>query len=305
MSDSPQRWLELSGSVGRDGVEAAEDGLLAAGALSVTLADAADAPVLEPGPGETPLWPRVTVTGLFDATRDPLELVAAVSAAVPEVDWALRSVADREWTREWMRDFRPMRFGERLWVVPSGMEAPGNGVVVRLDPGLAFGTGTHPTTALCLEWLDGLARTPPGLAGKLVLDYGTGSGVLAIAALRLGAERAVAVDNDPQALLATRENARANGVAGRIEACTPAQADRALGGRKPDLLVANILAGVLARLAPELAALVAPRGRIALSGILAGQEGPVQDAFRPWFDMGAPASRSGWLRLDGRRTEDG
>jgi len=275
-------WLQahvLTDPAHAPGVEAA---LEAAGAVSVTLLDAEDQPVLEPAPGQTPLWPHVQVTGLFDDADGATALQDQLRTALgPALRDAIRiePLADQVWERTWLDHFHPMRFGRRLWVVPGGQTAElGTGdVAVELDPGLAFGTGTHPTTALCLEWLDGL-----DLAGQRVIDVGCGSGILAIAALRLGAAHAVAIDHDPQAVLATRENAARNGVAERLTV---------LGADSPsppsaDVVVANILAGTLIELAPRITALVAPGGRLALSGILADQaEGVLAAYCRP---VGAP-----------------
>lgn len=298
-------WLEISATVAREHAGRAEDALFGAGALSVTFRDAGDAPVLEPAPGETPLWPVLDIIGLFDGAADPLRALAAVDALHPAAAWRLGALADRAWEREWLRDFRPMRFGRRLAVVPSGMEAPADTVVVRLDPGLAFGTGTHPTTALCLEWLDGLASTGPDtpgpLQGALVIDYGCGSGILAIAAVKLGAAAAIAVDLDPQALVATRANAAMNGVAEVVQACAPEALDRALAGRRPHVLVANILAGPLQSLLPAFAARLPAGGRAALSGILVGQDAPLAQAAAHWFTLDPPATREDWVRLSGQR----
>lgn len=298
-------WLEVSAVVDRALADRAEELLFTAGALSVTFQDAADDPVLEPAPGETPLWPTLQVTGLFTGGTDPLAVVAAVHEGIPGTEWHSSVLADRAWEREWLRDFRPLRFGRRLAVVPHGMTPPAGAVTVRLDPGLAFGTGTHPTTALCLEWLDGLATDPTGapapLAGALVVDYGCGSGILAIAALRLGAAQAIAIDLDPQALLATRANAAANDVAHQLQAGAPEQLAAMLAGRKADILVANILAGPLQQLLPEFAAALEPGGRLALSGILAGQETALAAAAESQFRLEAPALREDWVRLSGRR----
>ncbi|HUH00134.1 MAG TPA: 50S ribosomal protein L11 methyltransferase [Gammaproteobacteria bacterium] len=289
----------------RDQAAPAEVVLLAAGALAVTLQDAADRPVLEPAPGEMPLWPSVVITGLFAGDCDPLAVLAAVHDRIPGVHWRIASLAERAWEREWLRDFQPLRFGTRLAVVPVGMTPPAGAVVLRLDPGLAFGTGTHATTALCLEWLDALgapragARAP--LEGALALDYGCGSGILAIAALLLGAAEAVAVDIDPQALLATRANAEVNDVAARITACSPGELPAVLRGRKADILVANVLAAPLHALLPEFAALLEADGRMALSGILASQEVSLAAAAEPWFLLDRPATKEGWVRLSGRR----
>lgn len=302
-------WLELSATVDRALADRAEEGLFSAGALSVTFQDAADAPVLEPAPGETPLWPTLNVTGLFRGDADPLAILAALHASVPGAEWRVATLANRAWEREWLRDFRPLRFGRRLAVVPGGMAPPEGTIAVRLDPGLAFGTGTHPTTALCLEWLDGLAVPAPGerspLRDALVVDYGCGSGILAIAALRLGAATAIAVDLDAQALLATRTNAAANGVADRLQAGTPAELSAMLDGRKADILVANILAGPLQALLPRFAATLRAGGLLALSGILVGQELALMAAAEPLFDMDPPAMREDWVRLSGRRNAKG
>ncbi|HXE66994.1 MAG TPA: 50S ribosomal protein L11 methyltransferase, partial [Rhodanobacteraceae bacterium] len=210
---------------------------------------------------------------------------------------AFREVADRDWERAWMDRYQPMRFGRRLWIYPWNVEPPSDdreSTVVRLDPGLAFGTGTHPTTALCLEWLDGL-----DLADRTVIDYGCGSGVLAIAALKLGAARAIGVDNDPQALTATRDNAARNGVADRLRACLP---DEPQMDVQADVFVANILASPLSELAPLFASLCKPGAPFALSGILAGQETELLERYRDCgFSNLRTARREDWIRIDGMR----
>jgi ribosomal protein L11 methyltransferase len=272
-----------------------EEGCVELGAMAVSLGDAADHPILEPAPGETPLWPEVTLTALFGPEVDIRAAAASLSASLGLASGQLHieHVEDRAWEREWLKDFRPMRFGQRLWICPGGQAAPDpHATVIELDPGLAFGTGTHATTAMCLEWLDAV---PP--AGERVLDYGCGSGILALAALKLGASAAWAVDIDPQALLATRENALRNGLEGRL---TVQPADGPLPGRF-DVVLANILAGPLAELAPRLAELTAPGGRIVLAGLLDGQADPVAEAYAPWFDIGKFAAREGWTALTARR----
>lgn len=295
----------MSAEVAREAAETAEALLFAAGAVSVTLQDAADDPVLEPAPGETRLWPRLIITGLFDGATDPLEILAALHDRPPGTAWRIASLAGRVWEREWLRDFRPLRFGRRLAVVPTEMTPPPGSVVLRLDPGLAFGTGTHPTTALCLEWLDTLSTAAgdarPPLQGTLMLDYGCGSGILAIAALLLGAAEAIAVDLDPQALLATRSNAALNGVDARLSTCLPEGLSAALGPRRADILVANILAGPLESLLPEFANRLAAGGLIALSGILVGQEHALAAAAGTWFRLDPPALKDDWVRLSGQR----
>ncbi len=274
-----------------------EDALLAAGASSITLEDEGDDPVLEPLPGTTPLWPRVRLKALFDSDIDTDQLLLSLAAEFGEVLSQARfeTLADRAWEREWLKDFKPMRFGQRLWICPGGQiptaEQP-TAVMIELDPGLAFGTGTHPTTALCLEWLDAA-----NVAGKRVIDYGCGSGILAIAAAKLGAAHVSAVDIDPQALIATRDNAERNGVAHLI---TPQLVEGA-SLAPADILLANILAGPLESLAPTFASLVPAGGRLVLSGILRNQAEAVATTYAPWFDIAPAVVRDDWARLDGVR----
>lgn len=290
-------WLQVSIRIPRERSEAAERAFEAAGAVSVTLGDAEDHPVLEPAPGETPLWPEVVATGLFEADVDAQVVVTQLATALGLAQDAVTAVRleDQDWECAWMADFHPMRFGTRLWICPSSHPPPDpNAVNIDLDPGLAFGTGTHPTTALCLEWLD---AHPP--SGALVVDYGCGSGILAIAALKLGARRAWAVDIDPQALVATEANAAKNAIAPtNLYTVEP----QGLPPLKADLLMANILSGPLVELAPRLAALVRPGGRIVLSGILCEQAPAVLAAYEAWFAMRAPVERDGWVRLEGTKS---
>jgi ribosomal protein L11 methyltransferase len=278
-----------------------EEALFAVGAVAVTLADAADSPILEPKPGETPLWPTVQVTALFPVDIDRAALESALALLfgdhVTTFDW--RTVEDRVWEREWLKDFKPMRFGARLWVVPGGMALPAeagtDAVTLALDPGLAFGTGTHPTTAMCLRYLDGLGDR---LSGARVLDVGCGSGILAVAALRLGAARAIGVDIDPQAEIATRENAERNGVADRLvlRDATPPWPEGPY-----DFTLANILAGPLVELASDIAAATRPGGGVVLAGLLREQAAAVQAAYEPHFAMIEFATVDGWTCLAGRR----
>lgn len=287
-------WIEISLRVRREAVDEAEAALLRHGALAITLLDDADRPVLEPGPGETPLWPSVEVRGLFETTVDPAGVISGVQDIGRPDGIRWRTVEDRDWERAWMDRFRPMRFGRRLWIVPTGMaiEPSPDQVEISLDPGLAFGTGTHPTTALCLEWLDG-----QDLAGLRVVDYGCGSGVLGIAAARLGAEQVVCVDTDPQALEATAVNAERNGVAGRLS-CLPPESFRE---RRADAVLANILAAPLVELAPIIAGCALAGAPVVLSGLLAEQGGAVERAYRPWCERLGQSEKEGWLRLDLRR----
>ena len=281
------------------------------GALAVTMLDAnADTDnehaILEPGVGQTPLWDAITLTALFPHDADALLLLAALESFDPALDWsqaAFRNVEDQDWERAWMDQYAPLRFGARTWIVPWNHDLPTeagvpDAAVVRLDPGLAFGSGTHPTTSLCLQWLDALAADDE-LQGREVLDFGCGSGILALAALKLGAARAVGVDNDPQALTATRDNAWRNGVGDALEVFLP---DDEPPATYP-VVVANILASALDALAETLAARVAPGGRIALSGILDGQQAPLLQRYGAWFDELRVQVEGDWVRIDGRRTQ--
>ena len=270
------------------------------GAQSVTFSDAGDQPVLEPALGETPLWGDTRIAGLFQPDADLVALQQGLKTefgldALPA--HSISDLEDRAWEREWLRDFGPMQFGRRLWVLP-GDSVPGDegAVCVRLDPGLAFGTGTHATTAVCLEWLDSL-----DLCEKSFLDFGCGSGVLAIAALKLGCSDATAVDIDPQAIRATRENARINDVDDRLNATIDATGI----SKKFDIVVANILAAPLIELSESIIERTTADGFVALSGILSGQIDPVLEAYSPWIQFDRPLLREQggqtWARLSGRR----
>lgn len=279
------------------------------GALSVTMQDAHldaadEQAIFEPGVGETPLWQEMVLAALFPGDTDALLLLATLESFDPGLDWSgagFRKVDDQDWERVWMDQYVPLRFGTRTWIVPWNRELPddaqtGDTAIVRLDPGLAFGSGTHPTTSLCLQWLDALANDGL-LAGKPVLDFGCGSGILALAALKLGAVHASGIDNDPQALVATRDNADRNDVGERLDVFAPQDA--------PDttypVVVANILASALDALAETLAERTAPGGHIALSGILDGQQEELLRRFRPWFDQLRVAHEGDWVRIDGVR----
>ncbi|MGY1521950.1 50S ribosomal protein L11 methyltransferase [Luteimonas sp. A482] len=279
------------------------------GALAVTMLDAdAETPdehaILEPGVGETPLWQAISLSALFPHDADALLLLAALEAFDPGLDWSgagFRKVEDQDWERAWMDQYAPLRFGSRTFIVPWNHELPDDArgddaAVVRLDPGLAFGSGTHATTSLCLQWLDALG-VDGLLRGATVLDFGCGSGILALAALKLGAARAVGIDNDPQALIATADNAQRNEVAQALDVFEPGKAPR----EAYPVVVANILASALDTLAPELAARTAPGGRIALSGILDGQQEPLLQRYGEWFDALAVAQEGDWIRIDGIR----
>ena len=270
------------------------------GAKAVTLTDAGDLAVLEPAPGETPLWQNTRITGLFDADLDveALKQDLKLSLSIDRLPaHRLVPLYDRAWEREWLEDFQPMRFGNRLWICPGGMSVDAvDAVIVELDPGLAFGTGSHATTALCLEWLDGLELT-----GKSVLDYGCGSGILAIAALKLGASRVLGIDIDPQAIAASERNAIRNGVAARLDLVTAS----AGVDEQYDFVVANILAGSLIDLASTIAAAVRANGKLTLSGVLAEQVERVTTAYAQWFEFDEPALKpqdgQTWARLTGKK----
>ncbi|MBT8077903.1 MAG: 50S ribosomal protein L11 methyltransferase [Gammaproteobacteria bacterium] len=277
--------------------ERVEDVFARNGANAITFSDAGDDPVFEPAPGETPLWRATRITGLFQADADLTalrnDLLQDLSlAALPA--HRIEVLEDRAWEREWLKDFRPMRFGEHLWICPSGFEIDDpQATVIMLDPGLAFGTGTHATTALCLEWLDGIS-----VENRSVLDYGCGSGVLAIAALLSGASHATGLDIDRQALVASRQNAVVNGV---VESFSVIQ-DAAKLDARYDVVLANILAGTLIEHAAEISQQLAHGGQIALSGILEEQIDAVADAYGPWIAFGPVTTRDGWACLTGTRS---
>lgn len=296
MSTAGAGWRELHLLASAEACEAWAEALVAAGALAVTFTDAGDQAILEPPPGETPLWERVCVTGLFAAETDPervLLALAAGPAALPSGRWT--ELGERPWAELWQAHFQPRHCGGRLWICPSWCDPPDpHAVNLRLDPGLAFGTGDHPTTALCLEWL-----ADRRLRDMRVLDYGCGSGILAIAACLLGADRATAIDLDPQALAATRSNADRNRIgADRLAVALPEQF---AAGADQDIILANILANPLIALAPRFAEAAAPGASLCLSGILASQTEAVATAFRPWFTLEPATLRDGWARLAGAR----
>jgi ribosomal protein L11 methyltransferase len=302
--DTPHSCYEIEFPLGGLDAEAVEAALLEIGASSITFVDRGDEPVLEPQPGEIRLWSDTLVRALFEtsagASRDAavaalrqIGYLAASLGAQITATARVRAVAEREWERVWLADWKSMRFGRRLWVCPTAAAAPEgpNAVVVRLDPGLAFGTGTHPTTALCLQILDSLP-----LSGRLVIDYGCGSGILGIAALKMGAAHVIAVDLDPQALLATRDNAIRNGVSASLETQgVPAAL------RPAEYVVANILAGPLIELAPILRPACAVGGQLLLSGLLKTQAYAVKAAYASGFDMVQTVGRDEWCCIQARK----
>ncbi len=312
-------FLELSFIVRLEHQPSVEEALEELHSLSITLRDAdAETPdeqaIFEPGVGELPLWRTITLNALFDEHVDRRGLTEALGELLPWLEpeqLSFNEVADQDWERAWMDQFKPMPFGRRLWIYPWNIEPPGEDdtvggssascppgtsasmrVVVRLDPGLAFGSGTHPTTALCLEWLDGM-----DLVGKTVTDFGCGSGILAIAALKLGASFAVGVDNDPQALIASADNAERNGVSDQLTLFLPEDVDAS----PADIFIANILAGPLSELAPTFALAARPGAPFAISGILAGQQDELLQRYGEWFEDLQIATREEWVCISGRR----
>jgi len=289
-------WVQLTVQINGKEAEPVEDLLLALGASALTLVDDADQPLFEPPPGTTPIWEDTRIIGLFDAAADMDLIVAALKTnldVTPFPQCRIEALEDKDWVRECMDSFKPMCFGKRLWVCPSWLTPPDpDAINMLLDPGLAFGTGTHQTTALCLKWLDA-----QDLEGKTLIDYGCGSGILAIAGALLGAKKVYCVDNDPQALLATQQNAERNNISEKIDVFSP----ETLPALEVDFLIANILAGPLMELAPKLAQLVKSGGNIALSGILAAQSGMVAASYQPTFTLLPPTQDEDWIRLNGTK----
>ena len=292
-------WVQLTLSSSPENSEFLEDMLLLCGAGAVSMLDGADQPVFEPIKGTTPLWQDTQVMGLFEADTDGDALLdylgngwQAAFANTPFPNYKLEILEDKDWERQWMDRFEPLQFGSRLWVCPSWKPVPDPMAVnLMLDPGLAFGTGSHPTTALCLQWI-----AEQDWQGKTVIDYGCGSGILAIGTILMGAERVLGVDNDTQALTATKDNAQRNGIAAQaipvfLPEDTPQEA--------VDVMLANILAGPLIEMAAHLAELTKVRGLITLSGILEHQADAVVEAYSPWFDMHTVVSKDEWVRIDG------
>ncbi|MFQ2015958.1 50S ribosomal protein L11 methyltransferase [Aeromonas veronii] len=288
-------WIQIRINATAKTADKVSNMLLGRGAQAVTFMDAKDVPVYEPMPGETPLWGETEVMGLFDAETDPAPTIAFFQQIFGEnVGYKVEQLEDKDWVREWMDHFHPMQFGKRLWICPSWRDVPNpDAVNVMLDPGLAFGTGTHPTTALCLQWLDGL-----DLTGKTVVDFGCGSGILGIAALKLGAARVIGIDIDPQAIQASRDNAARNGVADQIELYLPADQPQDV---EADVVVANILAGPLRELAPLIAGHGKPGSLMALSGVLESQAPELETIYGQWFEMDPTAVKEEWCRLSGRK----
>nr|WP_086938102.1 50S ribosomal protein L11 methyltransferase [Thaumasiovibrio occultus] len=291
-------WIQLKLNATAENAEAIGDFLMEdAGALSVTFLDAQDTPVFEPLPGETRLWGDTDLVALYDAESDMTEVLAILkNSPLLADDFAhkVEQLEDKDWEREWMDNFHPMQFGKRLWICPSWREVQDpDAVNVMLDPGLAFGTGTHPTTALCLEWLDG-----QDLTGKTVIDFGCGSGILAIAAIKLGAAKVIGIDIDPQAILASRDNAERNGVADKLELFLPQDQPADLSA---DVVVANILAGPLRELSGVIKSLIRPNGKLAMSGILATQADDVATYYSNDLTLDPTEIKEDWCRISGSK----
>ncbi|MCE2572766.1 50S ribosomal protein L11 methyltransferase [Motilimonas eburnea] len=290
-------WIQLKLNATSQTAEQIGELLQDSGALAVTFVDAQDTPIFEPLPGETRLWGNTDIVALYEAEQDLFPIVEALKLH-PIMDndfaWKIEQLEDKDWEREWMDNFHPMKFGKRLWICPSWRDVPDPSAVnVMLDPGLAFGTGTHPTTHLCLEWLESL-----DLAGKTVIDFGCGSGILAIAALKLGASKVIGIDIDPQAITASLDNAKRNQVADKIELYLAKDQPE---GLIADVVVANILAGPLRELFDPISTLVKPTGVLGLSGILDQQANELNRVYQAKFEMAEPTIRDEWARLSGTK----
>jgi ribosomal protein L11 methyltransferase len=293
-------WLQINVVTSPDIAEFYEDLLLESGCAAVTFEDAKDQPIFEPELGTTPLWGSTVITGLFAAEHDLESTMAFLNEQKlsveggDKIEFKAEILEDKDWEREWMTHYHPMQFGQNFWVCPSWIEVPdANAVNLMLDPGLAFGTGTHPTTALCLEWL-----ASESLNDKSVIDYGCGSGILGIAAILLGASSVSGVDIDPQALTATQDNLVRNGL---DKERLPVFFPESFASEPVDLVIANILAGPLKELAPTLAELVKSEGQLILSGLLIDQADELISTYSEWFDMEPPSTKEEWVRLTGRK----
>ena len=276
--------------------DAVSDLLMEAGSASVTFIDAKDTPIYEPKIGTVEFWADTTVIGLFEANHDMNEVIALLKRH-DEINeslvYKIEQLEDKDWEREWMDNFHPIQFGEKLWICPSWRDIPDpDAVNVLLDPGLAFGTGTHATTALCLKWLES-----QDLTGKTVVDFGCGSGILGIAAIKLGAERMIGIDIDPQALEASLDNANRNGVADKLEVYLPENQPEFTA----DIVVANILAQPLRELHSVILWLLKPGGKIAMSGILEEQAQSVADIYAPFIELDEIAIEGDWTRVSGTK----
>ncbi|NTS76498.1 50S ribosomal protein L11 methyltransferase [Catenovulum sp. SM1970] len=290
-------WIQIRYTTDKESAEAISDHMTGTGAAAVTFLDAADTPIYEPLPGDFFLWEATTVMGLYPADIDTDKVLKRLKNAKAgnKGFYKVEQLEDKDWVREWMDSFQPMQFGKRLWICPSWRDVPDSTAVnVMLDPGLAFGTGTHPTTSLCLRWLDENISSD-----QTVVDFGCGSGILAIAALKLGAKRTIGIDIDPQAIVATEENAKRNNVEKQIELFLPKDQPEI----EADVVVANILAAPLRELSEVITAFVKPGGKLALSGILDTQAEEIVEIYSQWFDMDPVANEEEWCRVSGTRKQ--
>lgn len=290
-------WIQLTLNATSKNAHQIGELLTDSGALSTTFTDLQDTPIFEALSDETPLWTNTDITGLYKADikmHTVLSMLNASSLLDEGFFHKIEILEDKDWVREWMEHFHPMKFGKRLWVCPSTKPIPDiNAVNVMLDPGLAFGTGTHTTTALCLDWLDA-----QNLNNKVMIDFGCGSGILAIAAIKLGAKHVIGIDIDPQAIVASADNATRNGVSDQLSLYLPEDLPQ---GTLADVLVANILVGPLRELATTIETLVKPSGILALSGILAEQCEELMGIYGQWFAMQMPKIDNEWVRLSGTK----
>lgn len=296
------KWLQIHITVDQAQVDFTETLLLSLGAVSVTLDDAEDQALLEPLPGETPLWNKVIVTGIYQQDDneqiDVDSLIKFVQEQLPEAPVRFDELEDQAWERAWMDYYEPIQIAEKFWIVPEWLEAPDTEATnIKLDPGLAFGTGNHASTFLCLQWLGSI-----DLKDKIVVDYGCGSGILGVAALLLGAKKVYATDIDPQAVLATKQNAELNGVLDRLFVGLPEEFNAEFKSQQADVLVANILAAPLMALAPEFAKLLKADGEFALAGVIEEQVEDVSGVYQEYFDiLNIEKREENWCRISGKR----
>lgn len=296
------KWLQIHITVDQAQVDYTETLLSSLGAVSVTLDDAENQELLEPLPGETPLWNKVIVTGIYaqedDEEIDVAALETFIKAQLPDAPMRSEFIEDQEWERTWMDAYEPIQIAEKYWIVPEWMEAPeADAVNIKLDPGLAFGTGNHASTFLCLQWLG-----QTDVKDKVVIDYGCGSGILGVAALSLGAKKVYATDIDPQAVHATQQNAELNGVLDKLYVGLPEEFNTEFKGQQADVLLANILAGPLMSLAPEFSTLIKSAGEFALAGVIKEQVDDVSRVYSEFFDiLDVQEREEHWCRISGKR----
>ena len=287
-------WLQLEIDLGRRAPADAETLLEELGAVAISLRDGGDNPLLEPAPGQTPMWPTVILTALFADDMTEALLSDALRETFEAAELSFTHIADADWQANFEQSLKPQQYGDRLWIVPeAAVSTPANAAVVVLTPGMAFGTGEHPTTSMCLEWLARL-----DLRGKRVLDYGCGSGILGLAAAALGAAEVVMTDIDPQALLATQDNCAKNGLEGVISAGLPDKIEKSVPF---DILLANILSRTLIELGPDLSGFMRPGASMAITGILSDQAPQVAAAWSGWADMAVGQQVRDWVLLTGTK----